>query len=83
VNVIGFDFVTIPVTHDGEGLHGVARALNSAGYYATVVGNMGDVLVMYGPYGEHLGTRMPYVAIVGDTIRVTDRSAEQQHKSSD
>lgn len=84
VNIIGFDFIEIPVTHEGEGLHGVMRALNAAGYYAVVVGNLGEVVLMYGPRIERVGNRMPYVALVGDTIRVSDRSADsEQHQNPD
>ena len=76
MNIVGFDHIEIPVTHEGEGLQGVVRALNTAGYYATIAGNAGDVLVLYGPRSEHLSNRVPYVALIGDTIRVTDRSAD-------
>jgi hypothetical protein len=81
VNIIGGDFIEIPVTVEGEGLHGVVRALKAAGYYAAVLGNLGDVMVIYGVQSEHLNSRVPYVALVGDTIRVLDRSADcQEHK---
>lgn len=76
VNIIGFDFIEIPVTHEGEGLHGVVRALKAAGYYAAVLGNLGDVMVIYGPQAEHLNNRVPYVALIGDTIRVSNRSGD-------
>lgn len=76
VNIIGFNFVEIPVTIEGEGLHGVFRALKAAGYYAAVLDSLGDVMVIYGPQAEHLNNRVPYVALIGDTIRVTDRSAD-------
>lgn len=77
MNVAGFDFIEIPVTHEGEGLQGVVRALNTAGYYATITGNAGDVIVLYGPRGEHLRSRVPYVALLGDTIIVSDRSKDE------
>lgn len=81
MNIIGFDHIEIPVTVEGEGLHGVVRTLKAAGYYAAVLGNLGDVMVIYGPKAEHLNQRVPYVALVGDTIRVTDRSADrEQHQ---
>lgn len=76
MNIVGFDHIEIPVTHAGDGLHGVVRALNAAGYYAIVTGYLGNVLVLYGPRTEHLSQRVPYVALLGDTIRVTDRSAD-------
>lgn len=83
MNIIGPAFVEIPVTHDGEGLHGVVRALNTVGYYGTVTwGGVGDPVILYGPKAEHLNQRMPYVALIGDTIRVTDRSADRQQNQN-
>lgn len=80
MNVIGFEHVEIPVTHEGAGLNGVVRALNAAGYYGMIVGNP-YLAVLYGPRGEHLNQRVPYVALVGDTIRVSDRSKNSdQHQ---
>jgi len=76
-------FVQIPVTHDGEGLNGVVRRLHAIGYYATIIGNSGDVVVLYGPRVDHYVTRSPYVALIGDTISVSDRSAEQKPESGD
>lgn len=84
MNIVGFDHIEIPVTHEGDGLHGVVRALNTAGYYASICGVIGEVVVMYGPRSEHLNNRVPYVALIGDTIRVTDRSADSQgHQHTD
>ena len=81
MNIIGANFAEIPVTVEGEGLHGVVRALKAAGYYAAVLGNLGDVMVIYGPQAEHLNSRVPCVALIGDTIRVPDRSADcQEHQ---
>lgn len=76
MNIVGFDHIEIPVTVEGEGLHGVVRSLKAAGYYAAVLGNLGDVMVIYGPQTENYANRVPYVALIGDTIRVTDRSAD-------
>lgn len=71
-----FEFVTIDITHEGRGLAGAVEQLHAAGYYATVVGSLGDVVIMYGPRAEHLRSRIPYLALIDDTITVSDRSAE-------
>lgn len=77
VNPTGFEHIPVLVTHEGQGLHGVVRALNDAGYYAIIAGLGENVAILYGPRGEHLNHRVPYVALVGDTIRVSDRSKDQ------
>lgn len=76
-------WVTIPVTNEHDGINGAVRRLHQAGYYATVVGGIGDTAILYGPRSELLTTRVPYVALVGDTIRVTDRSPrhDNQHQN--
>jgi hypothetical protein len=78
-------YVEIHVSHEGRGIAGVVERLHDAGYYATVVGNMGDAMVIYGPRQNFLANRVPYVALIGDTIRVSDRtwSPQQQNQQTD
>lgn len=74
-------YAEIPVTHDGEGLNGVIRDLNHIGYYATIIGNLGDVVILYGPRHDIGSKRYPTAALVGDTI-LTAVLSHPEHQNS-
>jgi len=74
-------WVAIPVTHEGEGVHGAAQRLNDAGYYAVILNTPRDVAILYGPRLENLATRIPFLALIGDTIRVVDRSRHDRDQN--
>lgn len=67
-------FLNIPISHDGEGLNGAVAQLNAGGYYAIVIAANA---VLYGPQVERLHNRIPAIALVGDTLNIVDRSAQQ------
>ena len=70
-------FLNIPITHDGDGLNGAITRLNAGGYYAIVIG---PNAILYGPHNEPLRNRMPYIALVGDTLDIADRSTQHDHQ---
>lgn len=68
-------FLNIPITHDGDGLNSAITRLNAGGYYAIVIG---PNAILYGPQFERLHNRFPAIALVGDTLTIVDRSAQQE-----